>query len=808
MPYVFVDGFQNGLDVRKPRVAGVPGSLWDLKNAHITRGGEIERRKKFIPKYALPSGTFGLHALGNTPYVFGSTSTPSGIPAGVTYQRLQHPTGSGTMTKLIASENFDGKIYAIAEFSDGNIYHYYNGVRVTTWDSLASSISSNNGVAAALAAKIDLDSRYIATAVGSVITITAATPGTPYTISASTINFGATPTPEVLATGSFQITGGTSSPGVNRLTSVKVNNIEILGAAVNWVTSNAATATAVAAQINSYLSSPEYTASAVGQTVTISAVAGSGASPNGFVITTTVGGNVTTGSIVNMAGGVTLNIAESITLAQTQANRIAVAEVRATASFQVTGGTNSAGVNKITSIKVDGVEVLGAAVDWISSHSATAAALATQINTFLSSPEYTAVTSGSTVIIQAAPGTGSSPNGFIVTVTVAGDVTVGNTTNMAGGVTAVTALAQIYTATIGGTFEAVDIYTITLDGTAFTVSGAAAGTGLTALTFKTKMYSTAASLLYFSAINDPKTWGTGIGASFINMASQDSGSEQLIALEVYQGNMAIFSRQSVQIWFIDPDEDRNQQLQTLRNTGTMAPRSVISFGNNDVFYLADSGIRSLRARDSSNAAFTSDVGTSVDSLVKGYMGELTDQEVADSLSIMEPTDDRYWLAMGTRIWVFSYFPGAKISAWSYYDITDDIGGSLNGLVRIGAQVYARSGNTIYTYGGDSGEEYPDDNECVVNVKFPFLTAGTPATRKPLKGFDAAVTGVWDVKVLVNPADEDESVELGRIYNTTYTDNILGLNHATTHFAPELTCSKAGRATISGVIVHYEGGEAG
>ena len=90
MAYVFVEDFKSGLDRRKEQVNGTPGSVWELINAHITRGGAIERRKKFVESHALPSGTLGLHAIGGALYVFGSGSTPGSIPAGVTYQRLQH----------------------------------------------------------------------------------------------------------------------------------------------------------------------------------------------------------------------------------------------------------------------------------------------------------------------------------------------------------------------------------------------------------------------------------------------------------------------------------------------------------------------------------------------------------------------------------------------------------------------------------------------------------------------------------------------------------------------------------------------
>jgi hypothetical protein len=52
----------------------------------------------------------------------------------------------------------------------------------------------------------------------------------------------------------------------------------------------------------------------------------------------------------------------------------------ASATFQITNGTESAGTNQITSITVGGTEVLGGSVNWITSNAATADAVITMIN--------------------------------------------------------------------------------------------------------------------------------------------------------------------------------------------------------------------------------------------------------------------------------------------------------------------------------------------------------------------------------------------------------------------------------------------
>lgn len=110
---------------------------------------------------------------------------------------------------------------------------------------------------------------------------------------------------EVLASGTVQITGGTSSPGVNRVVQISVNGVNLMSGPVDWATSNTATATGIAANAAAHTSSPEYTVTSATDTVTIKPLAGTGASVNGFVIVVTVAGDVTVTASPTLTGGVT-----------------------------------------------------------------------------------------------------------------------------------------------------------------------------------------------------------------------------------------------------------------------------------------------------------------------------------------------------------------------------------------------------------------------------------------------------------------------------------------------------------------------
>lgn len=105
-------------------------------------------------------------------------------------------------------------------------------------------------------------------------------------------------TAEVLASGTVTLNTGAAG-SLNTLT---VNGVDILGAAVNFNTSLTQTAADIATQCNNFRGNVEYNVTSAGAVVTITALPGTGASPNTFVVASTV--TTITKTDVNLAGGV------------------------------------------------------------------------------------------------------------------------------------------------------------------------------------------------------------------------------------------------------------------------------------------------------------------------------------------------------------------------------------------------------------------------------------------------------------------------------------------------------------------------
>ena len=688
MPYILVEDFRGGLDRRRMNVTAAPGTLVELKNAHITRGGEIEKRPAFVEITQLPSNTIGLAAAAGQIYTFGSDAESSvtfaaNTPSNVTYVRLQHPSGE-ELTDVLSVDFYNGQLYAAAQFADGRIYHYFDGTRITDW----------------------FDGRARAT-----FEVTAGTAG------------------GTAATASFEVTGGTSNPG-DELRILRVNSVDLISDPVSHNGSNSLTAANIATAITNGPS--DYTAVAVNNVLTITAPA-VGIAYNGFQVTFEVDGAFTIGNLAHMSGGID---------------------------------------NAITAITVDGVNIIGNQITWEQSHTYTALKIAAAINDFPSGPEYEATSVNQFVNIIAKE-SGSSYNNKTIAITTSGNVT-----------TAFDPVAQNY-----------------LDGGADAATINAYTPGRFVIPVKTKMYALSDSLLHFSAIDDPTEWNdTTLGAGFINLANHSRGSEDLKAIATYFDNIAVLAEEAIQIWFVDADEALNQQIQVLQNTGTIAPDSVVEFGENDVFYLSLSGLRSLRSRDSSNAAFVGDIGNPIDELIVDQIQE--NRTLAElSKATLEQRDGRYILAIGNKMYVFSFFPSSKVSAWSVYEP----GFIVDRWAYDGRQTLCRSGNKLYSLGGENGNIY-DSSEVVVQM--PFLDGSSPATSKDLHGIDVTCENTWTVSIATDPQDITALEEVATVYKTTYGLGRAAINGYSTHVAPRLVCNQPGPAKLGNLAIHYSSAESG
>lgn len=553
---------------------------------------------------------------------------------------------------------------------------------------------------------------------------------------------GGSITPAAQASASFRVIGGTAEV-INELASLQVGGTRLIRDGVVYAGDNTLTAEAIAAAINAYPTTPGYTAEAAGDVVTLTAVR-AGTEANGRSITWTTTGNFVLGDATVFSGGV---------------DRVDPA---------------------LTSLTIGGVPVIREAVEWPGDVESMADAIADAVNSSASDPEYEAASQGGLVTIYAVEA-GTGRNGLTLEPTVTGDLEISFPSG--------SALAN-------GTELDADRY-LPAD---------------VVLTVREKMYAGAGSILHMSAVQNPSYWTPGgtatdeIGAGFKNIAASNSSSYRITALARYYDRLAVFTPDTVQTWYLDPDPDLVVQTQVLENTGTECPKSVAQFGDSDIFYLDTSGIRSLRARDSSNAAATTDIGVPIDDLLAAKLAGMTAAQKNRVIGLINPADKRFWLIMDDEVFVYSYYPNSKVNAWTRYEISSTIGGArtdyiVDAALTFDRRVFLRAGNTILCYGG--WHRVPVYDETQANAWLPMLDANAPTAEKDWRGIDAALTGAWDVSVSFDPLREEVFDTVANLTQTTFGLRRIPAKHKSSHVGLKFR-SRGGRAILSSVVIHFDG----
>jgi hypothetical protein len=315
------------------------------------------------------------------------------------------------------------------------------------------------------------------------------------------------------------------------------------------------------------------------------------------------------------------------------------------------------------------------------------------------------------------------------------------------------------------------------------------------ITMRSKVIVAAGSSLVFSKLNDASTFA-GTGAGIIDASTDQTGLEEILALSKYQGLLAVYARRLAQTWTIDVDLSKCAGSDPLENTGIIASRSAVPFGNTDTFILNDTGVRSIRAREGTNTPGIYDIGTPIDTLITDAIATLGDATAERAAGVMEPIDGRYLLALGTTVYVFSYFPGSKVSAWTTYDL----GGEVEAWGIIGTKLFCRIADSIYEYGASDLGSY---DSSPVEVVLPYLDGQKPAHEKQFVGIDASVEGEWTLSAGMNIRSPDTRELVANLSGPSFVDLRYAATGRGTHIGLKLTNTASGAARIGNIIVHFE-----
>jgi hypothetical protein len=428
--------------------------------------------------------------------------------------------------------------------------------------------------------------------------------------------------------------------------------------------------------------------------------------------------------------------------------------------FKVTGGTSSAGTNKVSSITANGVEILNAAVDWTTSNSHTAALLVASINTKGVYSAYAPVDSLADYaeVVLVSPTTAAA--GHAIVITVGGNVTTA----------AISAGAVMEPATLPG---------------------------LSVRTAGEKLYVTSGANLVFSGVLSPTNFSTNAtGGGFINISTHSAGAEELIGTELFYEDLLVFAKDASQLWHVEADDTNNDRKQTFQGLGMIGSRAALSHIEGQAYFLDRTGLRAVQTKDSSGRSSARSVSKQIDRELVAYISGLAPTVAARAILVTEPEEDRVWVIIGERIYVRSWFPDDGVSAWTHYEP----GFTISDVAVAEGRLYVRSGDDIYIYGGTAGGEY-FGGEC--EVRLPMANFRAPATLKGLFGIDVGCTSEWSVYLSTNLDDLDAATREAIISGPTFSEPNIPVASQASHVSLKLVHNKAERGTIDSIVFHYK-----
>jgi hypothetical protein len=412
-------------------------------------------------------------------------------------------------------------------------------------------------------------------------------------------------------------------------------------------------------------------------------------------------------------------------------------------------------------------------------------------------------------------------------------------TSAAGTITLAGSGTATVTVTFGGTWVSGDKFTNKLTDAAGGIQYVGYGAGITGLgtlqgstptfcsTFVNKVYLLAGTYSYISEVGSATRFNnvSGTGNGNINMAAFDGIPDTLLCTVPYQGRLAFFFRNSVQIWAVASALASYSLTQTLKNTGAVSKLAVVPLGDLDVLYVSDSGVRSLRVRDASLNATVTDVGSPIDEDIKAAL-IATGAQISLTNCGYEPLDGQVWVqiynnASGISVptmWALSYYPSVKIQAWAKFDFSIDNVGTLQPMncekfmIWRGA-VYARGKYySALVYQDDIIQYYSPTvyDSVTATVETPWLSSAKPGTNKMGRAVDIAGAGKWTIKTGMDPVGGtlDQSSSMGSTtapnaaVDSTFPYLSFPVQMQGTHFKLQAVSNISKRAVLSSFVFHY------
>lgn len=250
----------------------------------------------------------------------------------------------------------------------------------------------------------------------------------------------------------------------------------------------------------------------------------------------------------------------------------------------------------------------------------------------------------------------------------------------------------------------------------------------------------------FCAAGRPRDWSTSEDAGFLPTGMNARGDRTATALGTQQGYLAVLTRDSCQLWNVDPDPNAMGLYDTVENVGSTFPKTVANVSG-DLYFLSDYGVRSVTTQAYTENLVDEDVGSPIDTMVKQAIAQAEADDIAPKSFYFYGTG-QYILSFGNHLFVYSISRTAKISAWSHYYLNFKV----DAVAELGKKLYFRSGDDIYVFDEDIHTDGGIPFETLIEL--PYMDFKKPGQLKQVLGIDAVVQGSCFISVGFDSRDPD------------------------------------------------------
>jgi hypothetical protein len=295
----------------------------------------------------------------------------------------------------------------------------------------------------------------------------------------------------------------------------------------------------------------------------------------------------------------------------------------------------------------------------------------------------------------------------------------------------------------------------------------------------------------YSATANPRDWTTASDAGFIATNRFQQGNEDPEALGEFKKSLVVFHVNGAQLWTVDPDPKLFVRQQGIPGASTRYHGSIAPLSS-DLFFLSDSGIRSISELQLTESLSDFDVGSPIDSDVKALL-----PPTEEPISLFYHKAGEFWCAIGSTVFMFKLSKAAQISAWSEYSYPFNI----DAMTELDGDLYLRSGDTVYRVDEDV---HTDDGTPIDSViQLPYTDTKKPGVNKQYTGMDAVVSGTVQISFQYDPNDPTLETEAQEMTGDTRVGGLTPIEVGTTNISPLVHHTADEDFELAALQLYYE-----